>query len=138
MNPRAMATGVALRTSWRDNADVKTSEAPTIKAKRSPVILLVGLDAQFVGRCQDAAIKVNATVESVEAGGESTFAMQTLPIAIVMHQRAVSASPLGTIARELGIELIAIPDEGLPEGRIEQLVTEAVGTAHERWRVTRP
>ncbi len=117
---------------------MKPSEAPTIKAKRSPVILLVGLDAQLVRRCQDAAIKVNATVESVEAGGESNFAMQTLPIAIVMHEGAVAASPLGTIARELGIELIAIPDGDLPAGRIEQLITDAVNMAHERWRVTRP
>jgi hypothetical protein len=117
---------------------VKPSEAPTIKAKRSPVILLVGMDAQFVRRSAEAAIKVNATVESVEAGGESTFAMQTLPIAIVMHEKAVPSSPLGTIARELGIELIAVPEEDLPEGRIEQLITAAVNTAHERWRVTRP
>lgn len=64
--------------------------------------------------------------------------MQTLPIAIVMHEKAVPSSPLGTIARELGIELIAIPDGGLPEGRIEQLITAAVNTAHERWRVVRP
>jgi hypothetical protein len=117
---------------------VKSSDAPTVKAKRSPVILLVGLGAPFVRRCHDAAAKVNATVVSVETGGESTFAMQTLPIAVVMHESAVPASPLGTIARELSIELIAIADESLPEGQIEQFITEAVNTARERWRMTRP
>jgi hypothetical protein len=117
---------------------VKPSEAPTVKAKRSPVILLFGLGAPLVHRCHDAAVKVNATVVSVEAGGESTFAMQTLPIAVVMHESAVPVSPLGTIARELGIELIAIADEALPEGRIEQLIIDAVKTARERWRMTRP
>lgn len=116
---------------------MKPSDAPTIKAKRSPVILLVGLDATLVRRCREAAIRVNATVESVEAGGESTFAMQTLPIAIVMHESAVPASPLGTIARELGIELIAITGEAALEGRIEQLITAAVNAAHERWRTAR-
>jgi hypothetical protein len=117
---------------------VKPSEAPTVKAKRSPLILLVGLSAPFVRRCNDAAAQINATVVSVEAGAESTFAMQTLPIAVVMLESAVAASPLGAIARELGIELVAIPGEDLPEGRIEALIGEAVSTARERWRMSRP
>jgi hypothetical protein len=117
---------------------VKPSEAPTVKAKRSPVILVVGFGAPFVHRCNDAALKVNATVVSVEAGAESTFAMQTLPIAVVMSQSAIASSPLGTIARELGIELIAVADETPPEGHLEELVTEAVTTARERWRMSRP
>lgn len=117
---------------------MKPSEAPTVKAKRSPLILIVGLGAPFVRRCNDAAIKVNATVVSVEAGAESTFAMQTLPIAVVMLESAVPSSPLGTIARELGIELLAIADENLPDGKVEALITEAVNTARERWRMSRP
>ena len=115
---------------------MKPSEAPTVKAKRSPLVLLVGLGAPFARRCQEAAVKVNATVVSVETGAESTFAMQTLPIAVVMHESAVAASPLGAIARELGIELIAIPGEDLADGAIEALITEAVSTARQRWRMT--
>ena len=114
---------------------MKHSEAPTVKAKRSPLILCVGLGAPFVRRCDEAAAKVNATVTSVEAGAESTFAMQSLPIAVVMHESAVAGSPLGTIARELGIELIAVPDEDMPESKIEELVTEAVTTARARWHM---
>jgi hypothetical protein len=117
---------------------VKPSEAPTVKAKRSPLILVVGFDAPFVRRCNDAAIKVNATVVSVEAGAESTFAMQTLPIAVVMAESAIAGSPLATIAHELGIELIAITDENPPEGQLEGLIIEAVTTARERWRMSRP
>jgi hypothetical protein len=115
---------------------VKPSEAPTVKAKRSPLVLLVGLSASFARRCHDAAVKVNATVVSVEAGAESTFAMQTLPIAVVMHESAVAGSPLGAIARELGIELIAIPGEELPDGEIEALITSAVSAARQRWRMS--
>jgi hypothetical protein len=114
---------------------VKLSEAPTVKAKRSPLILVVGLSAPFVRRCDEAAAKVNATVTSVEAGAESTFAMQSLPIAVVMHETAVASSPLGTIARELGIELIAVPGEDMPEGKMEELITEAVNTARARWQM---
>jgi hypothetical protein len=117
---------------------VKPSEAPTIKAKRSPLILIVGLSTPFVRRCHDAALKVQATVVAVEAGAESTFAMQTLPIAVVMHENAVPGSPLGSIARELGIELIPLADEDLPEDKLEAMIAEAVATARERWRMTRP
>ncbi len=114
---------------------MKPSEAPTVKAKRSPLILLVGLSGPFVRRCNDAAGKVQATVVAVDAGAESTFAMQALPIAVVMHENAVPGSPLGTIARELGIELIAIADENLSDERLEALVTGAVNHARERWKM---
>jgi len=117
---------------------VKPSEAPTVKAKRSPLIMVVGLGAPFVRRCHDAAAKVNATVVGVEAGSESSFAMQSLPIAVVMHESAVASSPFGTIAGELGIELIRIADEALPDGKLEELITTAVGAARERWRMGRP
>jgi hypothetical protein len=117
---------------------VKPSEAPTVKAKRSPLILLVGLSAPFVRRCHDAATKVQATVASVEAGGESTFAMQSLPIAVVMHENAVPGSPLGTIARELGIELIPLADESLPDAELETLIEGALNAARVRWRMSRP
>ncbi len=117
---------------------MKPSEAPTVKAKRSPLILIVGFGAAFVRRCNDAAVKVNATVVSVEAGAESTFAMQTLPIAVVMAATAIPGSPLGSIARELGMELISVTDEDPPEGQIEELIIEAVTTARDRWRMSRP
>lgn len=114
---------------------MKPNEAPTVKAKRSPLILLVGLSAAFVRRCHEAAGKVHATVVAVEAGAESTFAMQTLPVAVVMHENAVPRSPLGTIARELGIELIPLADEDLPDDKLEALIAGAVNTARERWRM---
>jgi hypothetical protein len=117
---------------------VKPSEAPTVRAKRSPLILLVGLSAPFVHRCQDAAAKVQATVVAVEAGAESTFAMQTLPIAVVMHEHAVPGSPLGTIARELGIELIPLAGEDLPDDQLDTLIAAAVDAARTRWRMSRP
>ncbi len=117
---------------------MKPSEAPTVKAKRSPLILLAGLSAPFVRRCHDAAAKVQATVASVEAGAESTFAMQSLPIAVVMHENAVPGSPLGTIARELGIELIPLADESLPDSELEALIEGALNAARVRWRMSRP
>jgi hypothetical protein len=116
---------------------VKPSEAPTVKAKRSPLILLVGLSAPFVRRCNEAAAKVQATVAAVEAGAESTFAMQTLPIAVMMHENAVPASPLATIARELGIELIPLVDEDLPDDTLEETIARAINAARERWRMSR-
>ncbi len=116
---------------------VKPSEAPTIKAKRSPLILIVGLGAPFVRRANAAALGLNATVVAVEAGAESTFAMQTLPIAVVMQESALPGSPLGTIARELGIELLTITEEDLPEGKVEELITGVIDAAHERWRPSR-
>lgn len=117
---------------------MKPSEAPTVKAKRAPLVLIVGMGAAFVRRCHDAAVKMNATVVSIEAGAESTYAMQSLPIAVMMHERAIPGSPLGAIAAELGIELIPIASEALPEGEAEALITQAIETARERWRMSRP
>jgi hypothetical protein len=117
---------------------VKTSDAPTVKAKRSPLVLCVGLGASFVRRCNEAAAKANASVVAVEAGAESTYAMQSLPSAVLMHESAVPSSPLGAIARELGIELVTIDDETLPDTKVEELVIGALSAARERWRQSRP
>jgi hypothetical protein len=117
---------------------VKPSEAPTVKAKRSLLVLIVGLGASFVRRANAAATAMNATVVSVEAGAESTVAMQSLPIAVVMLETAVPGSPLGSIAKELGIELVTIRDEDLPEGKVEELITGVVNAARERWRMLKP
>lgn len=113
---------------------VKPSDAPTVKAKRAPLVLCVGLGAAFVRKCNEAAMKASASVVAVEAGAESTFAMQTLPSAVIMHESAVKGSPLGAIARELGIELVTIADEELSEARIEELVHGALNASRERWR----
>ncbi len=114
---------------------VKPSDAPTVKAKRSPLILIVGLGAPFVKRANAAAVGLNATVVAMEAGAESSFAMQTLPVAVFMKESAVQASPLGTIARELGIALVTVTDEDLPEGKVEELVAGVLAAARERWRL---
>ena len=50
----------------------------------------------------------------------------------------MQGSPLGTIARELGIELVAIADENLPEGKVEELIANVIASARERWRMNRP
>lgn len=113
---------------------MKPSDAPTVKAKRSPIVLVVGFPAAFVRRCNDAALKGQATVVGVEAGAESSFATQTLPIAVVMHTSAVPASPLGKIARELGIELVTLDDEDVPDPRLEELILGAITASQTRKR----
>lgn len=113
---------------------MKPSEAPTIKAKRSPVILVVGFGATFVRRCNDAASAAHATVVGVEAGAESAFAMQTLPIAVVMQHDAVAASPLGSIARELGIEVVALPDDSIGDVELGAALESALAAAQSRAR----
>lgn len=119
-------------SGWRDNDRVKASEVPTVKAKRSPIVLVVGFSASFVRRCNDAALTVSASVTGVEVGAESAFATQTIPIAIVMQSAAVRSSPLGSIARELGIELIALPDENVADAALHELITTAVTKARSR------
>lgn len=111
---------------------MKPNEAPTVKAKRSPVILVVGFGAAFVRRCNEAAADSHATVVGVEAGAESAFAMQTLPIAVVMQRDGIRTSPLATIARELGIGLIPVPDEAVTDARLKELITGAVTAAQSR------
>jgi hypothetical protein len=111
---------------------VKPSEAPTVKAKRTPVILVVGFPAAFVRRCTDVTADTHATVVGVEAGAESAFAMQTLPIVVVMRTEAVPTSPLGTIARDLGIELVTIADESVGEARLKELVVGALAASQSR------
>jgi hypothetical protein len=113
---------------------VKPSDAPTVKAKRSPVILVVGFNAAFVRRCNDAAVAAHATVVGVEAGAESAFAMQTLPLAVIMEAKAVASSPLGTIARDLGIELIPLADDTVSDTRLEVLITGAILASQSRSR----
>jgi hypothetical protein len=113
---------------------VKPNDAPTVKAKRSTVILVVGFDPAFVRRCNEAAAAAHATVVGVEHGAESTFAMQTLPIAVVMQSDAARTSPLGAIARELGIELIALADDTVPDARLRELINGAVMASQRRTR----
>ena len=124
--------------SLRDNRRVKSTDAPTVKAKRSSVILIVGFSPAFVRRCNDAASKVEATVVGVEAGAESTFAMQTLPLAVMMEETAMKSSPLCTIAPELGIELLKVPGEEVDDARILELITDATTAAQRRRRAAGP
>ncbi len=113
---------------------MKPNDAPTVKAKRSTVVLVVGFDAAFVRRCNEAAAAVHATVAGVEPGAESTFAMQTLPIAVVMQSDAAKTSPLGAIARELGIEMITVADDTVPDARLRELIGNAVAASQRRPR----
>jgi hypothetical protein len=113
---------------------VKPSDTPTVKAKRSQVILVVGFSAAFVRRCNEAALAAHATVVGVEAGAESAFAMQTLPLAVIMEAKAVASSPLGTIARDLGIEMIPLADETVTDTRLELLITGAMLASQGRAR----
>lgn len=117
---------------------MKPNEAPTVKAKRSPVILVVGLGSAFVRRCHDAASARHATVEGVEAGAESTFAMHTIPMAVVMRKDAVATSALGSIARELGIELVAVPDDSIGDAELKTLLESALDAAQNRVRRITP
>jgi hypothetical protein len=117
---------------------VKSFDAPTVKAKRSSVILVVGFSPAFVRRCNEAASKVEATVVGVEAGAESTFAMQTLPLAVLMDETAMKSSPLCSIAPEIGVELIKVSGEDVDDARLVELITEATGAAERRRRPARP
>ncbi|MFT3767331.1 MAG: hypothetical protein QM820_17670 [Minicystis sp.] len=116
---------------------MKPSEVPTVKAKRSLVILVVGFGAEFVRRCDAAARGTEATVVGVEAGAESAFAMQTLPLAVVMQRDTIRTSPLATIARELGIGLIAVPGEDVTDARLKELIEGALAAAQARSRSSR-
>ena len=113
---------------------MKPSEVPTIKAKRAHVILVIGFSAGFVRRCSDAAADTEATIAGVEAGAESAFAMQTLPLAVVMQRDGIRTSPLATIARELGIGLIAVPGEDVTDARLKELISGALAAAQARAR----
>jgi hypothetical protein len=115
---------------------VKPSDVPTVKAKRTPLVLCVGLGAAFVQRCQEIAERAYATVVSVEAGAESSVVMEALPSVVVMHQRVASSSPLGAIAGELGIELVTIAREDLPEAEFDEQVSDALAAARARWRTS--
>jgi hypothetical protein len=113
---------------------VKPSDATTVKAKRSPIILVVGFGAAFVRRCNEAAAESHATVVGVEAGAESAFAMQALPYAVVIQKSAVPTSPLASIARELGIELIELVDDTVGDARLKELFAAALSAAQKRAR----
>ena len=87
-----------------------------------------------MARCNAAAANTEATITSVEAGAESAFVMQTLPLAVVMQRDAIRISPLATIARELGIGLIAVPDEDVSDARLKALIDGALAAAQARAR----
>ncbi|APR81872.1 Hypothetical protein A7982_07221 [Minicystis rosea] len=116
---------------------MKSSEVPTVKAKRSPVILVVGFGADFVRRCDAAATGTEATIVGIEAGAESAFTMQTLPLAVVMQRESIRTSPLATIARELGIGLIAVPGEDVTDARLKELFEGAMAASQARSRPSR-
>lgn len=113
---------------------MKPSDATTVKAKRSPVILVVGFAAAFVRRCNEAAEAAHATVVGVEGGAESAFVMQTLPLAVIMRTEALKSSPLAAIAHDLGVELIPVTDENLSDTRLELLITGAMLASQARLR----
>ena len=113
---------------------MKPNEAPTVKAKRSPVILVVGFGAALVRRCNDLVTPMQATVAGVESGAESAFAMQKLPMAVVMRKDAVSSSPRASIARELGIELIALSGDDVDDVELKVLLEGALNAAQNRAR----
>lgn len=113
---------------------MKPSDIPTVKAKRAQVILVVGLSPSFVARCHAAAANTEATITHVEAGAEGAFAMQTLPLGVVMQRDAIRSSSLATIARELGIGLIPVPDEDVSDARLKELITGALAAAQARSR----
>lgn len=116
---------------------VKSSDLPTIKAKRAQVILVVGFGDAFVARVREAAANTEATITGVEAGAESAYAMQSLPLAVVMARDVIRTSSLATIARELGIGLIAIPAEGVSDARLRELIVGALAAAEARARTHR-
>jgi hypothetical protein len=115
---------------------VKPSDAPTVKAKRTPLVLCVGLGAAFVQRCEEVAARAYATVVSVEAGSESSVVMGSLPSVVVMLAHVASSSPLGAIAGELGIELVTIAREDLPGAELDEQLTDALAAARARWRTS--
>jgi hypothetical protein len=118
----------------RKSEPVKPSDVPTVKAKRAQVILVVGFGPSFVSRCSAVAADTEVTVTGVEAGAEGTFAMQTLPLAVVMQRDAIRSSPLATIARELGIGLLPVQDEDVSDARLKELFTGALAAAQARSR----
>jgi hypothetical protein len=111
---------------------VKSTEVPTVKVQRSFVILVVGFSEGFVRRCQVLAEGTEATVTGVDLGAESAFAMQTLPLAVVMQRDGIRTSPLGTIARELGIGLIPVTGEDVTDVRLKELFDNALAAARAR------
>ena len=113
---------------------VKSTDIPTIRQKRSLVVLVVGFGPDFVGRCEKAAAGTELKVVAVEAGGESAFAMQTLPLAVVMQRDTIRTSPLASIARELGIGLLAVPGEEVTDARLKELFDGALAAGQARSR----
>lgn len=118
----------------RNSETVKPSDVPTVKAKRSHIILVVGFSPRFVSRVAAAAENTEATITGVEAGAEGAFAMQTLPLAVVMQRDAIRTSSLATIARELGIGLMPVPDEDVTDARLKELIAGALAAAQARSR----
>jgi hypothetical protein len=105
---------------------VSHRDAPTIKAKRAPVLLLVGVDDALAQRCQRAAAASGVAVASNAA--ESTLAMQSLPLAILFHERALGTSPIARVAREVGIEMRSATEE-LPDAALNALIDEMIRAA---------
>ena len=57
---------------------------------------------------------------------------------LAVHPSSLMYSKIFLRLEPLGIELIAVTDENPPENQLEQLIVDAVTTARERWRMSRP
>jgi hypothetical protein len=110
------------------------SDAPTLRAKRSPIILVVGFSDDFVRRCGEAAARHQTTVAGVAEGAESTFIMQAVPNAVVMRESAAVGSALAKIAPDLGIELVTLADEDVSDAALDDLIAKAIALTHVRQR----
>ena len=110
------------------------SDAPTVRAKRSPIILIVGFSDEFVRRCSVAAAQRQTTVAGVAAGAESAFIMQAVPNAVVMSESAAVGSALAKIAPDLGIELVTLADENLSDAALDDVIAKAIALTHVRQR----
>jgi hypothetical protein len=112
---------------------VNHRESPTVRAKREPLLLLVGLTPAFARRCEKSASRLGAKVAS-HVGAESSFMMQSLPSAVLIHDRLLATSPVAEVARQVGIELRTVGTEEIHDADLDALVSEALRAASDSSR----
>jgi hypothetical protein len=101
---------------------------PTVRVRPAPVLLVVGGSADFVRRCNEAAMQGRAIAVDTDLTTFTTLATQTRARAALMPAvtYATNAPLFEAIAKSAGTRLVTFSSESIDQAELSQIILGAV------------